>query len=801
MSELSASLLRTWPGRFRLPDLADTLAREVPSPGDLADATLLGVIGGHDEAAALQHLITSGRFRSARRLLDECPVWDGETRTALARVIEEQVRTFQQQLGADYYECRMRADAAGVSWTLRLPELEERCVDDWPSAYQELEFARGRLDQEVEDRRDDLEKRRKQDLADRPNLAAVCSSLLKSNQLEAALHLLDHGVLDVHPPEAVPAPLDLPAGGVPRDVLRWHLSPSVAPPPHIDPRWWAAKDSPAHELLVRFDGLKRGREPDARGFALALAEFLGIPIARVTFAPLDYGHLATLPGALAVPQLQGLLVPSSLELYVCEPDVARPSRDLGLERYAVVGWSLTTVDEGGRTEGAVLSLGDLLRLVTQPADPPEVRRAGLARVLARQWPLARLGAGSPAQLEQTLRRRSPWEALAWLTDITGLGGSVTAARLAHLSGEYDPELLFALLERMAQYGAHPQTQIEVEKLVRWWEEPQLLRLLETVITRPIRTDPEALAVFWAALTAGSPGTPVTFDDIAGACSWENGDSVTDLEAQLQRGLAVLTGCPSLVAEAGSDTLTLISSGALLGLRSRSATRLRVRLEEGLTGPESPESPESHAHRSFWRPWRAYRYALMPEWRARISGLGPDPEADQETVAAIPAADEILTRDDGSGSVDAMAVIAELFAALREDRPDIALRLDGPDSLLVDVGAAELTVVLFEVLDNAAEAVAQGGQIQVTVQPDDPDALILVQDSGGGIPDEIQRLVRIFRTNVTTKEAGRGFGLHLARELVRRRGGDIDTPERRDRHPVLHGAKFQIMVPLATGSRG
>ena len=391
------------------------------------------------------------------------------------------------------------------------------------------------------------------------------------------------------------------------------------------------------------------------------------------------------------------------------------------------------------------------------------------------------------------------EALAWLTDITGLGGSVTAARLAHLSGEYDPDVLFALMERMAQHGAHPQTQVEVEKLVRWWKEPQLLRLLETVVTRPIRTDPGALAVFWATLTAGSPGTPVTFDDIARACSWENGDSVTDLEAHLRRGLAVLTGCPSLVAESGSDTLTLISSGALLGLRGLSSTRLRTRLEERLTGTESTES---RIRRSFWRPWRAHRYALMPEWRARISGLGSDPEADQATVAAIPAAGEILTQVDESGPVDAMAVVAELFAALQEDRPDIALRLDGPDSLLVDLGAAELTVVLFEVLDNAAEAVPQGGQIQVSVQPDDPDALILVQDSGGGIPDEIQRLERVFRSNVTTKEADRGIGLYLARELVRRRpDADIYPPERRDRHPVLHGAKFQIIVPLATGLRG
>ena len=372
MSELPTSLLRSWPGRFRYPDLADTLAREPPSPGDLADAALLGVIGGHDEAAALQHLITSGRFRAARRLLDECPVWDGETRKALAQAIEKQVRTFQQQLGADYYECRRRADAAGVPWNLRLPELEERCVDDWPSAYEELDFARGQLDQEVEDRRDDLEARRKQDLADTPDLAAVCSSLLKSDQLEAALHLLDHGVLDVHPPEAVPAPPDLPAGSEPLEVLRWQLNPSVGPPPRIDAQW-LAKGSAAHELLVKFNGLKRGREPDARGFAVALADFLGIPATQVTFAPVDYGHLATLPGALAVPQLQGLLVPSSLELYVCERDMARPPRGLRPRPRppTVRGGGLAAHDRGrGRPHRGCRALARGLAPAGHPAGGP-----------------------------------------------------------------------------------------------------------------------------------------------------------------------------------------------------------------------------------------------------------------------------------------------------------------------------------------------------------------------------------------------------------------------------------------------
>jgi hypothetical protein len=52
----------------------------------------------------------------------------------------------------------------------------------------------------------------------------------------------------------------------------------------------------------------------------------------------------------------------------------------------------------------------------------------------------------------------------------------------------------------------------------------LLRLLEAVITGPIRTDPGVLADFWATLTVGEPGTPVTFG-IARPARWNGSPSL------------------------------------------------------------------------------------------------------------------------------------------------------------------------------------------------------------------------------------------------------------------------------------
>ena len=577
-------------------------------------------------------------------------------------------------------------------------------------------------------------------------------------------------------------------------MLQWHLNPALRAPQSFNAHWQLPKKSSAHELLVKFAGLERGREAEARGFARVLSEFLGGPVEEITVDALEHGYLAVIPQALAVPQLQPIVPSASLELYICNPDVVTPPWDLGLRGYGVVGWSLPREDQAGRTEGAVFTLTDLLRLVVLPADPLEVRRVGLVRLLARKWPAARIGAGSPAQLEHTLRQRSSWETLAWLADIAGLGGAVTAARLAYLSGEYDAEVLFALLERLMQHGPHPQTQLEVVKLVRWWKEPQLLRLLEAVLTAPIRDSPAALTVFWAALVTSRPGTTVTLDELVATCSLEGADPGSRLEAALRNGMAELAQHSSMVNDAGNDELRLVGSGAVVGLRWLADSRLRSQLERGLheSAPETADAGRGLT------PWQAYRFAVLPDWKDLVVALrGSAAEREDAEKALVQPLDALLEQaSTETGPADVMAVLDELYGALREERPALVLRKEGPNSILVEAGRAELLVILFEVLANAAETLADQGQIKVTVQPDEPDALIIIQDSGTGIPDEIQQDYRVFRPGVGTRGADRGNGLYLARELARRERGEIEVKARRSRHPILRGASIQIILPLS-----
>lgn len=69
------------------------------------------------------------------------------------------------------------------------------------------------------------------------------------------------------------------------------------------------------------------------------------------------------------------------------------------------------------------------------------------------------------------------------------------------------------------------------------------------------------------------------------------------------------------------------------------------------------------------------------------------------------------------------------------------------------------------------------------------AVIKVQDSGCGIPDEIRD--RIFEPFTTTKEKGTGLGLSMVLNAVQIHNGTIET----DSRPGA-GTIFTIRLPLA-----
>ncbi|MCK5531436.1 MAG: ATP-binding protein [Halopseudomonas aestusnigri] len=87
--------------------------------------------------------------------------------------------------------------------------------------------------------------------------------------------------------------------------------------------------------------------------------------------------------------------------------------------------------------------------------------------------------------------------------------------------------------------------------------------------------------------------------------------------------------------------------------------------------------------------------------------------------------------------------------------------------------AKISQALFNVLDNAAQAIANGGRVRITSRvAEDGCTEVLIEDNGCGISKEDQD--RLFDPFFTTRPVGEGTGLGLsvARDIMTAHGGEI-----------------------------
>jgi signal transduction histidine kinase/DNA-binding response OmpR family regulator len=120
-------------------------------------------------------------------------------------------------------------------------------------------------------------------------------------------------------------------------------------------------------------------------------------------------------------------------------------------------------------------------------------------------------------------------------------------------------------------------------------------------------------------------------------------------------------------------------------------------------------------------------------------------------------------------------------------PDLA---DGTGLSRVAIDPAELREVLLNLLFNAADAMPDGGRIEIATRTGEipMTADLIVRDSGHGMPESVR--ARIFEPFFSTKgPKGSGLGLAVAYSVITRRGGSILVDSEVDR-----GTTFTLMLP-------
>jgi signal transduction histidine kinase len=134
-------------------------------------------------------------------------------------------------------------------------------------------------------------------------------------------------------------------------------------------------------------------------------------------------------------------------------------------------------------------------------------------------------------------------------------------------------------------------------------------------------------------------------------------------------------------------------------------------------------------------------------------------------------------------------VAVLNAKAREKAAAVKLDLE---SRLPKVRgfAGELNQVWGNLIDNALDAIAHGGRVEVLAAREDHKVVVRILDDGPGIPDAIRQ--RIFDPFFTTKPQGMGtgLGLDIVRRLVNHNDGTIEFESRPGR------TEFRVRLPIA-----
>jgi signal transduction histidine kinase len=111
---------------------------------------------------------------------------------------------------------------------------------------------------------------------------------------------------------------------------------------------------------------------------------------------------------------------------------------------------------------------------------------------------------------------------------------------------------------------------------------------------------------------------------------------------------------------------------------------------------------------------------------------------------------------------------------------------------VDVDLIKQAVL--NVVQNGAQAMPDGGKLEVVLVDEGKSAIIQVEDQGSGISEELRE--RIFDLYFTTKKGGSGIGLAMTYRILQLHHGSIDVQSELGR-----GSVFQLRIPLSATDRG
>jgi signal transduction histidine kinase len=140
------------------------------------------------------------------------------------------------------------------------------------------------------------------------------------------------------------------------------------------------------------------------------------------------------------------------------------------------------------------------------------------------------------------------------------------------------------------------------------------------------------------------------------------------------------------------------------------------------------------------------------------------------------------------------LIAEVVDLMGPSLAHVGIRIDTrcDEQLQAPLDRGRVRQALLNLIVNAADAMPQGGTLRISAEQDPaaPRVLILVEDSGPGVSEDVR--ARLGDSSISTKPFGLGLGMTVCREVAAAHGGELRIERSRD----LGGACFVLAFPLS-----
>ena len=188
-------------------------------------------------------------------------------------------------------------------------------------------------------------------------------------------------------------------------------------------------------------------------------------------------------------------------------------------------------------------------------------------------------------------------------------------------------------------------------------------------------------------------------------------------------------------------------------------------------------------------------------REFVSDIGSEAERLQRMTEKLMS----LTKMDGGTNIISERVdmkrVAEktihLLSPLAKDK-NITLFTDLSDNCIIQASRDDIYQIIFNLAENAIKYNSFGGNVFINLAANSENAILTVEDTGIGIPEEdvphiFSRFYRVDKAR-SREAGGSGLGLSIVHDAVHLHGGEIRVESRK-----TVGTRFIVTFPLLTES--